>query len=59
MKAGDVNYPNLDENTSTKTNAETNTNTETNKGKTNDVIYFRKGDDKRILNMPQAGSRNM
>ena len=42
------NNPNSDENTNTKTN------TETNKRKTNDsydVIYFWKGDDKRILNM--------
>ena len=48
MKADDVSYPNLDE------KANTNTNTETNKGETNDsydVIYFWKGDDKRILNM--------
>ena len=45
---------NSDENTNTKTNTDTNTNTETNKGKTNDsydVIYFWKGDDKRILNV--------
>ena len=43
LKADDVSYPNLDENTNTKTNTETNTKTETNKGKTNDsydVIYF-------------------
>ena len=54
MKADDVSYPNLDENTNTKTNTATNTNTETNKGKTNDsydVIYCLKGDDKRILKM--------
>ena len=54
LKADDVSYPNSDENTNTKTNTGTNTNTETNKGKTNDtydVIYFRKEDDKRFLNI--------
>ena len=54
LKADDVSYPNSDENTNTKTNIDTNTKTETNKGKTKDnydVIYFRKGDDKRILNL--------
>ena len=58
LKAHDVSYPNSDKktntNTNTETNAKTNTKTETNKGKTwytYDVIYFWKGDDKRILNM--------
>ena len=52
MIADDVSYPNSDENTNTKT--------ETNKGKTKDnydVIYFRRGDDKRILNMIYATGR--
>ena len=48
LKAHDVGYPKSDKNTNI------NTNTETNKWKTwytYDVIYFWKGDDKRILNV--------
>ena len=54
LKAHDVSYPNSNTETNTKTNTETNTKTETNKGRSWDtygVIYFWKGDDKRILNM--------
>ena len=43
LKADDVSYPNLEENTNKKTNTQTNTQTNTNKGKiddTYDVIYF-------------------
>ena len=58
LKAHDARYPKSDENKNTKTNTRTNTNkntkTDTKKGvtwDTYDVIYFWKGDDKRILDI--------